>query len=119
MASKLAVGGTLQLLDQIMSPDSKVSNGYAIVRPPGHHCCDTQIEGFCFFSNVAIAARQAQAKYGVKKVAIVDWDIHHGDGTQKVFEMDDSVLFISLHRQDELQFYPNNPEAVTTYVGAD
>lgn len=86
---------------------NKWQNSFAAVRPPGHHAgIDQQISGFCFFNNVAAAARYAQKTYNVKKVAIFDWDAHHGNSTQKIFYNDNSILFISVHRHNRGQFYP-------------
>ncbi len=82
-------------------------SGFAVVRPPGHHSgARNTINGFCIFNNVAIAARYLQKKYGVKKIAIIDWDIHLGDGTHHVFANDPNVLFISIHRYDHGTYYP-------------
>jgi acetoin utilization deacetylase AcuC-like enzyme len=72
--------------------------GFALVRPPGHHALRAAAFGFCLFDNVAVAARWAQRELGVERVAIVDWDVHHGNGTQDAFWEDDSVLFVSLHQ---------------------
>jgi acetoin utilization deacetylase AcuC-like enzyme len=99
--ARLAAGGTLAAVDAVMS--GAVDAAYALVRPPGHHAMADEGMGFCVFNNVVVAARQAQRVHGVDRVLILDWDVHHGNGTQAAFWADPSVLFISLH-QDEL--YP-------------
>ncbi|MEI8197343.1 MAG: histone deacetylase [Phycisphaerae bacterium] len=91
----LAVGGVLAMCDAVMG--RMVDNGFCAIRPPGHHARHERSEGFCLLNNVAIAARYLQKKHGLQRIAIVDWDLHHGDGTQHIFEEDPSVLFISLH----------------------
>lgn len=91
-----AVGGVLNAVDEVMS--GKVRNAFCAVRPPGHHARPAQGMGFCVFNNIAIGARHAQKKHGVEKVLIVDWDVHHGNGTQDVFYEDGSVLFCSSHQ---------------------
>jgi len=93
----LAAGGVMAAVDAVL--DGTVSNAYALVRPPGHHAEPDRAMGFCLLNNVAIAARHAQAARGAGRVAIVDWDVHHGNGTQAVFWEDPSVLFISLHQE--------------------
>ncbi len=99
----LAAGCTLRVTDAVL--DGRIENGFALVRPPGHHSSQDEAMGFCLFNNVAIAARHALAKHHVKRVAIVDWDVHHGNGTETVFWEDPSVLFISMHQDD---LYPEN-----------
>jgi len=99
----LSLGGVLQCCDAVMS--GQVKRAFAAVRPPGHHAEPNRAMGFCLFSNIAIAARYIQKQYGVDKIAIVDFDVHHGNGTQAAFEADPSVLFISLH-QHPRTIYP-------------
>jgi acetoin utilization deacetylase AcuC-like enzyme len=83
--------------------DAVEHGGFALVRPPGHHALPDGAMGFCLFDNVAVAARHAQAELGVERVAILDWDVHHGNGTQAIFLDDPTVLFVSLH---QWPFYP-------------
>jgi acetoin utilization deacetylase AcuC-like enzyme len=92
----LSLGSALRACDAVMTAQAK--HAFSAARPPGHHAEPHQSMGFCLFSNIAIAAKYAQQTYGVEKIAIVDFDVHHGNGTQAVFEADPSVLFISLHQ---------------------
>jgi acetoin utilization deacetylase AcuC-like enzyme len=92
----LALGGILECCDAVMS--GVVRRAFAAVRPPGHHAEPDHAMGFCLFANVAIAARYLQQKHGLKKIAIVDFDVHHGNGTQACFESDPSVFFASMHQ---------------------
>ncbi|CAF0754478.1 unnamed protein product [Didymodactylos carnosus] len=99
----LAAGSCLNLVDAVM--EGKGQNGFAVVRPPGHHAHCSQDSGFCYFNNVAIVARYLQKKYGIKKILIADFDYHMGDGTKDIFYDDPSVLYMSLHCEDA--FPPN------------
>jgi acetoin utilization deacetylase AcuC-like enzyme len=92
----LAAGGLLELCDRIMAED--VDNGFAFVRPPGHHAESNRALGFCLFNNVAVAARYLRVKYGLDRILIVDWDVHHGNGTQNSFYEDRHVLYVSTHQ---------------------
>lgn len=102
--ARLSAGGCIAVVDAILS--GKARNGLAAVRPPGHHATPVRAMGFCMLSNIAIAARHAQAAYPtVKKVMIVDYDVHHGNGTQDTFYADPNVLFVSTH---QYPFYPGS-----------
>ncbi|XP_068021916.1 polyamine deacetylase HDAC10 isoform X2 [Melanerpes formicivorus] len=113
--ARLAVGATLQLVDAVMS--GKVCNGMALVRPPGHHSQRNAANGFCLFNNVAIAAEYAKLKYGLQRILVVDWDVHHGQGTQYIFEEDPSVLYFSWHRYEHQEFWPSLKESDYHAVG--
>jgi acetoin utilization deacetylase AcuC-like enzyme len=101
--SLLAVGGFLTLLDAIAAKESP--NGFALVRPPGHHALRNRAMGFCLFNSMAIGAEYLKRAYGAKKILIMDWDVHHGNGTQDAFYDDPTVLFISTH---QFPFYPGS-----------
>ncbi|NWW54133.1 HDA10 deacetylase, partial [Pedionomus torquatus] len=113
--ARLAVGATLQLVDAVMS--GKVCNGMALVRPPGHHSQRNAANGFCLFNNVAIAAEYAKLKYRLQRILIVDWDVHHGQGIQYLFEEDPSVLYFSWHRYEHQEFWPSLKESDYDAVG--
>ena len=95
-AALLACGGLLDALDEVLT--GRWKNAFAALRPPGHHAEETHAMGFCLFNNVAVAARHLRRERGIERVAIVDWDVHHGNGTQHVFERDPSVFYASLHQ---------------------
>lgn len=103
-AARMAVGCTVDLAFRTWTGD--IRNGFAIVRPPGHHAEPQQAMGFCFFNSVAIAARMLQKEHRVHKILIFDWDVHHGNGTQEIFYDDPRVLVISMHRHDDGNFFP-------------
>jgi acetoin utilization deacetylase AcuC-like enzyme len=96
-----AAGAMLELADRVMCGDA--DNGFAMVRPPGHHAESAEAMGFCLFNNIAITARYLQQKHNLERILILDWDVHHGNGTQHSFEQDPSVFYISLHQ------YPHYP----------
>ncbi|GFO21282.1 histone deacetylase [Plakobranchus ocellatus] len=105
----LSCGSVLNMVEAILT--KQVQSGVAIVRPPGHHAECSKAMGFCFFNNVAVAAKFAQHHFGLKRILIVDWDIHHGNATQHQFYDDPSVLYISLHRFDGGFFFPGSQDA--------
>lgn len=111
--ARIAVGGLLNIVDAVM--EKRVDNGYAAIRPPGHHATPTRGMGFCLLNNIAIAARYAQAKFDLKRVAIVDFDVHHGNGTQDAFYEDPSVYFISSHQSP---LYPGSGSLLEIGSGA-
>jgi acetoin utilization deacetylase AcuC-like enzyme len=113
--ARLAAGACITAVDAIMNDQAK--NGFALIRPPGHHAEYDRISGFCLFNNVAMAARHAQVKYGVKRILIFDFDVHHGNGTQDIFYDDNSVLFISTHLFMPRMFYPGSGSIQETGIG--
>ncbi len=112
-AAYLAAGGALAGVDAIMS--GTVEHVFCAVRPPGHHAETNRAMGFCLFNNVAIAARYVQKRHALRRVLIVDWDVHHGNGTQHSFEADPSVLFFSTHQYPH---YPGTGRATEGGTGA-
>ncbi len=104
----LAAGGVIAAVDAVMA--GTVRNAYALVRPPGHHAESVHGFGFCLFNNGAIAARHAQRAHGLRRIAIVDWDAHHGNGAQHIFWTDPSVLTISIHQDRD---FPPGSGAIT------
>jgi acetoin utilization deacetylase AcuC-like enzyme len=99
--SRLAAGGFLALLDAIMA--KRIDNGFAFVRPPGHHAERDRAMGFCLFNNVAVGAAYLRWRHGLRRVLIVDWDLHHGNGTQHMFDREPEVLYVSTH---QFPYYP-------------
>ncbi len=99
----VAAGGVLRAVDAVMR--GELTNAFCAIRPPGHHAMENRAMGFCIFNNVAIGTKYAQQQYGLSKVLIVDWDVHHGNGTQAAFYEDPSVLYFSTH---QYPFYPGS-----------
>ena len=136
-AARMAAGCVTELALKVANKEVKVSlpeeglkirdfdsnfsflqNGFAIVRPPGSHAEHQQAMGFCFFNSVAIAVKQLKAKTSMKRILIVDWDVHHGNGLQQMFYDDPHVLYISLHRHDEGNFFPGTGDVNEIGTGA-
>ena len=107
-------GGAVEMVDRLVGERS-ASAGFCGLRPPGHHAERARAMGFCLLNNVAVAARRARDAHGVSRVLIVDWDVHHGNGTQEVFEADADVLFVSLH---QWPLYPGTGAATETGTGS-
>ena len=106
--ARLAAGGLLEAVDSLLTPNSELNSPnsvFAFVRPPGHHAEPNRGMGFCLFNNIAIAAEYAKNNYGLKKILIVDWDLHHGNGTQRAFYEDPRVLYFSSH---QYPYYPGS-----------
>ena len=110
--ARLAAGGAIAMADRIVAED--VENGFVLSRPPGHHAERGMALGFCLFNNVAIAARYLQRTHGVDKALILDFDVHHGNGTQHTFEEDPSVMYASIH---QYPYYPGTGAASETGIG--
>lgn len=108
----LAAGAVIQAVDLVLT--GTLERSFCAVRPPGHHAETSTVMGFCLFNNVAIGARYAQQKHNVERVAILDWDVHHGNGTQEIFYEDPSVFYVSLH---QYPFYPGTGAAEETGSG--
>ena len=107
-----AAGAACGAVDSVLS--GQAGNAFCCLRPPGHHASQGRAMGFCIFNNAAIGARHAQERYGVERVAIVDWDVHHGNGTQDIFWSDPTVLYASTH---QWPLYPSTGAAGETGVG--
>jgi len=116
-AARMATGCVIELAYRVAVGDLR--NGFAIVRPPGHHAEENQAMGFCFFNSVAIATKVLQQKLNMKRILIFDWDVHHGNSTQQAFYKDPGVLYLSMHRHDKGNFFPGTgaPEEVGMDAG--
>lgn len=111
-AALMAAGGAVELTAAVLQ--GRLDNGFALVRPPGHHATATRAMGFCLLANVAVAARAARLDHGLERVAIVDFDVHHGNGTQAILNEDPTVMFVSSH---QYPFYPGSGDVYETGVG--
>ena len=110
--AKLATGGVLTAVDEVMA--GRITNAFVALRPPGHHALAERAMGFCLINHVAVAARYVQKKYGLKRVLIIDWDVHHGNGTQDIFYTDPTVFYFSTH---QWPYYPGTGAADDTGSG--
>jgi acetoin utilization deacetylase AcuC-like enzyme len=110
-AALRAVGGACQAVDEVF--EKKVKNAFCIVRPPGHHAESKRAMGFCLFNNAAIAAKWAREKHGAERVVVMDFDVHHGNGTQDIFWNDPNLMYASTH---QMPFYPGTGEVGETGV---
>ena len=109
-----AVGAGLEAVDKVMAPKSGIKNAFCQVRPPGHHAEAERAMGFCFFNSVAIAAHYAKKKHGAERIAVIDFDVHHGNGTQDIFFSDKTLLYASTH---QMPLYPGTGALNETGVG--
>lgn len=115
-AALYAAGGSLEAVGAVL--EGRVNNAYALLRPPGHHALSNRCMGYCIFNNVVLAAHYARQKYGLERVMIVDWDVHHGNGTQDAFYADPNVLFVSLHQHNWYPKLSGELEQVGSGAGA-
>lgn len=116
-AALTSAGCVLTLLREVCT--KKLQNGFAVVRPPGHHAMRTEYCGYCYLNNVAIAADHALTNRWSWKILIVDVDVHHGQGIQQMFYADNRVLYFSIHRYEHGEFWPNLRESNFDYIGED
>ncbi|KAJ8731080.1 hypothetical protein PYW07_004244 [Mythimna separata] len=114
-AARAAAGAVLDLA--VRTAKGELRNGFAVVRPPGHHAEPNQAMGFCFFNSVAVAARILHTRHRLQRILIVDWDVHHGNGTQQIFYSDPHVLYMSIHRHDDGNFFPGTGAATEAGAG--
>ncbi|MFQ5938271.1 MAG: histone deacetylase, partial [Acidiferrobacterales bacterium] len=110
--AKLATGGVLAAIDAVMA--GRIQNAFVAARPPGHHALRDRAMGFCLINHVAVAVRYVRERYGLERVLIVDWDVHHGNGTQAIFYEDPGVLYFSTH---QYPFYPGTGQVSETGAG--
>lgn len=114
-SARVAAGSLLQVVDNVLNGDAQ--SGVAIIRPPGHHADEAEACGFCLFNNISIAARYATEFHGLSRVLVVDWDVHHGNGTQAILLDDPKILYISIHRYENGAFFPGSKNGNYDIVG--
>lgn len=112
----LALGSSIKLADAVLD-NKELKNGFVLIRTPGHHAQRTEANGFCFFNNAAIVAKHCVEKRGLKRVLIIDWDVHHGQGTQSFFYNDPNVLYVSIHRYERGKYWPELIESNFNFTG--
>ena len=116
LSARYAAQGTIEATERVYS--GGWINAFALLRPPGHHAgVDGYIEGFCLINNVVVAAEYLKSQHGAKRIAIIDWDVHHGDSTQKLTYNDPSILYISIHKYCDANFYPYRYSANADHLG--
>lgn len=108
-SAAMAAGGVIQAVDAVLS--GVCSSAVCVVRPPGHHADEALPAGFCLLNNAAIAAAHAIQRQGVNRILLLDWDVHHGNGTQRITYKDNKILYMSIHRYDNGSFFPNSKDA--------
>lgn len=114
-SSRLAAGSVVELTERVCC--GSLRSGFALVRPPGHHAGHSSMQGFCFLNNIAIAARVAQQRHKLKRILVLDWDVHHGNGTEAMLASDPGIMYVSLHRRTR-DFYPRTGDATDVGSGA-
>jgi acetoin utilization deacetylase AcuC-like enzyme len=105
-------------MKNVVSSYEPVKSAFCLIRPPGHHAMGYTTDGYCFFNNAGMAAHFAKELFGLKRVLILDWDVHHGDGTQDLFYETDDVLFISVHRFENQKYFPYKETAGHEFIGS-
>lgn len=112
----MALGCSIKLADAVLD-NKEIRNGFAVIRTPGHHAQKSEANGFCFFNNAAIVAKHCIKERGLEKILIIDWDVHHGQGTQSFFYDDPHVLYVSIHRYEKGKFWPELIESNFNFTG--
>ncbi|CAI2367400.1 unnamed protein product [Moneuplotes crassus] len=116
--ARLAAGSSLQAMKDVVTSPFTPKAAFSLMRPPGHHATEGHADGYCFFNNAAIAAHFAIKSYNLKRVLILDWDVHHGDGTQEIFYESSKVFFMSVHRWENGKYFPYKDCSNYTYLGS-